>query len=114
MEGVPHFLTDNPTPQRHLLVILMDDFDNPFVILLTFHGVASSFPTRKPTMLEEFGSLPHIPHRRGTWPTIHVTPRWLKEHKDALTKAVLATGGGPQHMVLTSTKAPVFSLQTRS
>lgn len=33
------------------------------------HSVASSFPTRKkPTMLEEFESLPHIPHRWGTCP----------------------------------------------
>jgi hypothetical protein len=59
VNDVPRFLTDTPTPLKHTRVILTDDFDNPYVIPMSLHGVASSFPTRQSTV-EEYESLPHL------------------------------------------------------
>ncbi len=49
---VPRFLTEKPTPLTHTLVIPTDDFDDPYVIPMSLHGVSSTFPTRKPTVEE--------------------------------------------------------------
>ena len=51
----PRFLTDNPTELTHSIVIPLDDSDQ--VIPLMLVGVASSFPTRKPTR-EDYTTLP--------------------------------------------------------
>ena len=51
VNDVPRFLTENPTMLTHCsFVIPTDDPTEPYVIPMTLHGVASSFPTRKPTI----------------------------------------------------------------
>ncbi|KAI2505146.1 hypothetical protein MHU86_9334 [Fragilaria crotonensis] len=59
VNDVPRFLTDQPTELTHSLVIPIEQSDTPYVIPLSIIGVASSFPTRKPTR-EEYDQLPHI------------------------------------------------------
>jgi hypothetical protein len=53
-----HFLTDNVTDLTHSIAIPTDN-PKPYVIPSSFHGVASSFPTWKPTP-EECKLLPHL------------------------------------------------------
>lgn len=57
VNDVPRFLTDRPDQHTHSLVI--PTADDPYVIPLTLKGVASSFPTRKPTE-DEYETLPHL------------------------------------------------------
>lgn len=57
VNDVPRFLTDEPDEHTHSLVI--PTADDPYVIPLTLKGVASSFPTRKPTE-DEYETLPHL------------------------------------------------------
>ena len=68
----------------------MADFDNLHVIPLTLHGVASSFPTCKPTVEDE--SLPHIfvTKEESVYYNPHDTS--MARHEDALAKVVLDTG----------------------
>ncbi|KAI2507229.1 hypothetical protein MHU86_7186 [Fragilaria crotonensis] len=91
VNDVPRFLTENPTLLTHSLVVPTDDFDQPYVIPLTLHGVASSFPTQKPT-IQEYESLPHIT-LTGEEPAYDPHDTSLAEHENALaTRAVLETG----------------------
>jgi len=108
VNDAPRFLTDDPTPLTHSLVIPTDECDKPYVIPMTLHGVASSFPTRKPTVTE-YESLPHViltseehvynPHDTS-----------MAEHENALAKR--CGNRGPQRFF--AAKAPMFSLQNRS
>ena len=91
VNDVPRFLlTDKPTPLTHTLVIPTDDFDDPYVIPMTLHGVASSFPTRKP-IVEEYESLPHLV-LTSEEPAYDPHDASMAQHEDALAKAVLETG----------------------
>jgi hypothetical protein len=90
VNDVPRFLTDNPTLLTHSLVVPTDDFDQPYVIPLTLFGVASSFPTRKPT-IQEYETLPHIT-LTGEEPAYDPHDPSLADHENALARAVLETG----------------------
>jgi hypothetical protein len=90
VNDVPPFLTDKPTPLTHTHVIPTDDFVDPYVIPMSLHGVASSFPTRKPT-IEEYKSLPHLV-LTSEEPAYDPHDDLMARHKEALAKAVLETG----------------------
>jgi hypothetical protein len=90
VNDVPRFLTDRPTPLTHTLVIPTDHFDDPYVIPMSLHGVASSFPTRKPTV-QEYESLPHL-ILTSEEPAYDPHDASMAQHEDALAKAVLETG----------------------
>jgi hypothetical protein len=90
VNDVPRFLTDKPTQLTHTLVIPTDNFDDPYVIPMSLHGVASSFPTRKPT-IEEYESLPHLV-LTSEEPAYDPHDPALARHEEALAKAVLETG----------------------
>jgi hypothetical protein len=91
VNNVPRFLTEKPTLLTHSLIIPTDNIENPYVIPMTlYYGMASLFPTRKPTV-EEFESLPQI---ILTSKELAYDPRDTSkvQHEDALAKAVLETG----------------------
>ena len=90
VNDVPRFLTEQPTLLTHALVIPTNDFDDPYVIPLSLHGVSSTFPTRKPTV-EEYETLPHIVLTSED-PTYDPHDPSLARHEEALAKAVLETG----------------------
>ena len=90
VNDVPRFLTDKPTQLTHTLVIPTDDFDDPYVIPMSLHGVASSFPTRKPTVAE-YESLPQLV-LTSEEPAYDPHDTSMARHEDALAKAVLETG----------------------
>ena len=90
VNDVPRFLTDKPTRLTHTLVIPTDDFDDSYVIPLALHGVASSFPTRKPTV-QEYESLPQLV-LTSEEPVYDPHDSSMARHEDALAKAVLETG----------------------
>ena len=90
VNDAPRFLTDKPTQLTYTLVIPTDNFDNPYVIPMSLHGVASSFPTRKPTV-EEYKSLPHLV-LTSVEPANNPHNTSMARHEDALAKAVLETG----------------------
>jgi hypothetical protein len=89
VNDVPRFLTDDPTPLTHSLLIPTADIDNPYVIPLTLFGVASSFPTRTPTVTEN-EALPHI-ILTSEEPAYNPHDTSMAEHEDTLAKAVLET-----------------------
>jgi hypothetical protein len=91
VNDIPRFLTEKPTPLTHALVIPTDDFDYPYVIPMSLHGVSSTFPTRKPTM-EEYKTLPNLVLTREE-PRYNPHDPLLARHEEALAKAVLETGG---------------------
>jgi hypothetical protein len=91
VNDVPRFFTEKPTRVTHSLVIPMHNIENPYVIPMTLHGVASSFPTRKPTV-ERFESLPHVSILTSEEPTYDPHDTFIAKHDDALAKAVLETG----------------------
>ena len=90
VNDVPRFFTEKPTRVTHSLVIPMHNIENPYVIPMTLHGVASSFPTRKPTV-EQFESLPQIV-LTSEEPAYDPHDTSIAKHEDALAKAVLETG----------------------
>jgi len=90
VNDVPRFLTEKPTPLTHALVIPTDDFDDPYVIPMSLHGVSSTFPTRKPTV-EEYETLPHLV-LTSEEPRYDPHDPALARHENALAKAVLETG----------------------
>lgn len=53
------FHTDEPSLLTHSLIIPTDNFADQSIIPPTLHRVASSFPTRKPT-IENYEFLPHL------------------------------------------------------
>ena len=98
----PRFLTETPNEHTHSLVSPMDDSDLPYVIPLTLKGVASSFPTRKPTR-EEFDQLPHLV-LTGDSPDYDPHDPTFEQQEDALIKHVSETGdrigaGPPIHRI---------------
>ncbi len=90
VNDVPRFLTEKPTLLTHSLVVPTDNIEHPYVIPMTLHGVASLFPTRKPTV-EEFESLPQV-ILTSEEPAYNPHDTSIAEHEDALAKAVLETG----------------------
>jgi hypothetical protein len=90
VNDVPRFLTDKPTPLTHALVIPTDDFDDPYVIPMSLHGVSSTFPTRKPTV-DEYETLPHLV-LTSEEPRYDPHDPALARREEALAKAVLETG----------------------
>jgi hypothetical protein len=90
VNNVPRFLTDKPKSLTHTLVIPTDDFDDQYVILMSLDGVASLFPTRKPTV-EKFESLPHLV-LKSEEPAYDPHDDSMARHEEALAKAVLETG----------------------
>jgi hypothetical protein len=86
---VPRFLTDKPTLHTHLLLVPTDS-DDPYIIPLTLHGVASSFPTRKPTM-QEYETLPHVTLTSEN-PPYYPHDESFATHENELAKVVLKTG----------------------
>ena len=77
-------------PLTHALVIPTDDFDDPYVTPMSLHGVASSFPTRKPTV-EEYKSLPHLV-LSSEEPAYNPHEDSMARHEEVLAKAVLEAG----------------------
>jgi hypothetical protein len=90
VNDVPRFLTDKPTPLTHALVIPTDDFDDPYVIPMSLHGVSLTFPTRRPTV-EEYETLPHLV-LTSEEPRYDPHEPALAWHEETLAKAVLETG----------------------
>jgi hypothetical protein len=90
VNDVPRFLTDKPTLLTHAHVIPTDDFDDPYVIPMSLHGVSSTFPTRKPTV-EEYETLPHLV-LTDEEPRYDPHDPALAWHEEALAKAVLEAG----------------------
>ena len=90
VNDVPRFLTDNPTQLTHSLLVPTDDPNETYIIPMTLHGVASSFPTRKPT-IQEWESLPHIVLTSED-PPYDPHDTFYAEHENALAKHVLETG----------------------
>ncbi|KAI2495419.1 Reverse transcriptase (RNA-dependent DNA polymerase) [Fragilaria crotonensis] len=90
VNDVPRFLTDQPTELTHSLVIPIEQSDTPYVIPLSIIGVASSFPTRKPTR-EEYDQLPHI-ILTSEAPDYDPHDPVYAEQEDALLKYVSDTG----------------------
>ena len=86
VNNFPCFLTDRPTTLTHTLVIPTDNFDDPYVIPVSLHGVASSFPTQKPTV-QEYELLPHL-ILTSEEPAYDPHNAWMAQHEDALAKAV--------------------------
>ena len=84
-----HFLTDNVTDLTHSIAIPTDN-PKPYVIPSSFHGVASSFPTWKPTP-EECKLLPHLTLTSDE-PEYDPHNTSFASQEAALTKMVLATG----------------------
>ena len=90
VNDVPRFLTDRPTEHTHSLVIPIEQSDLPYVIPLTIIGVASSFPTRKPTR-DEYDRLPHIVLTSEA-PDYDPHDPMYADQEDALLKYVSDTG----------------------
>ena len=91
VNDVPRFLTEQPTEHTHLLVIPIKNSDMPYVIPFTIKGVASTFPTRKPTR-EEYNELPHLVLTSDS-PDYDPHDPTYAEQEDALLKHVSDTGG---------------------
>jgi hypothetical protein len=90
VNDVPRFLTEKPTPLTHALVIPTDNFDDPYVIPMSLHGISSTFPTRKPTV-KEYKTLPHLV-LTSEEPQYDPHNPALAQHEEALAKAVLEKG----------------------
>ncbi|KAI2510101.1 Reverse transcriptase (RNA-dependent DNA polymerase) [Fragilaria crotonensis] len=90
VNDVPRFLTENPDELTHSLVVPMDDAETPYVIPLSLKGVASSFPTRKPT-LEEYESLPHLV-LTSDLPDYDPHDPTFASHEETLTKIISDSG----------------------
>ncbi|KAI2504042.1 hypothetical protein MHU86_10404 [Fragilaria crotonensis] len=90
VNDVPRFLTENPDELTHSLVVPMDDAEMPYIIPLSLKGVASSFPTRKPT-LEEYESLPHLV-LTGDLPDYDPHDPTFAAHEETLTKIISDSG----------------------
>ena len=86
----PRFLTNEPTMLTHTLMIPNEDADDHYIIPLTLHGVASTFPTRKPT-IQEYESLSHLCLTSEDPPYDPHDPTFA-EHESALANYVLSTG----------------------
>jgi hypothetical protein len=89
VSNTPRFLTGNVTDLTHTLAIPTSDVSKPYVIPLSLNGVASTFPTRKPTK-EEYESLPHLSLTSDDLDYDPHDPSFAAQ-EDALTKYLLET-----------------------
>ncbi len=86
----PRFLTDNITDLTHSIVIPVEGSETPYVIPLALSGMASSFPTGKPTVAE-YESLPHL-SLTSDEPMYNPYDTTFAQQEEALQKDLFATG----------------------